>query len=59
MNNLGAPDCPECGGPKRYYDKGFASDMSYAKLWWKCECGAGGCDLFGLTYFDTDMDEEE
>lgn len=32
MNNLGAPDCPECGGPKRYYDKGFASDLSYAKL---------------------------
>lgn len=52
--------CPECGGAKQYYDGGFASDLSYAKFHWTCsDCGARGVDLFGLAYFDTDLDEEE
>lgn len=60
MNNMGAPNCPECDGPKQYYDSGFASDLSYAKMYWVCgDCGACGLDLFSLEYFDTDMNEEE
>lgn len=53
-----AVPCPRCGGDKRYHDRSFASDYSYVKFWWECDCGASGDDLFDLVWFDTDVDEE-
>lgn len=50
--------CPKCGGEKSYYDHSFASDFSFVKFAWNCECGTSGEDLFGFEYIATDIDQE-